>query len=703
MDTVDRVRVPGGSVRSRLNQWFPLFLISGLSLFLELAVIRWLAGEVRLFSYFKNLPLLAAFLGLAIGFTQVGKDRDHGPTFAPLLTLFILLVLILGRMVSPSLLAYPSGGDEFVWSTAPALYWMALIVFLGMILIFFVLIVLMFIPLGQATGEEMEKFAPIPAYMVNILASLIGVWAFSLVSYFQTPPVVWFGIGIIGVAGYFYAQERLTRRSLALFAGAIVAIGLFGSRAVWSPYHRLELTDVYLEVPDGAEEIQAGYNLSVQQVFYQLAIDLSDQFVAEHRDTFPGLQEMAHSYDLAYTLVPEGSSVLIVGAGMGNDIAAALRNDMGNIDAVEIDPTIQSLGVRLHPERPYTDPRVHRMVDDARSFFNNNRKQYDVVAFGLLDSHTLLSSMSSVRLDSFVYTLESFQQVRNHLKDDGLVVLTFATSAPWIEERLGRMLGEVFGEDQVLVRYSEIGTSFVAGRELTAPMSQAGLSRWQADVSAAGVPLATDDWPYLYLRTRSIPAAYWQSLLLVSLAGLILIRRSFPEALKPDWHFWLLGAAFLLIEFKSITELALLFGTTWLVNALAISGVLVMILLANLFVLRRPKVNLRIAYALLFLSLAVLFLLPLEALSGLPMLWRGILSTTLLSLPLFFAGIIFAESLRRTGETARPLASNLSGTMAGGLLEYGSLIFGIKSLYLVAGILYFGSLLALRIRAGKSH
>ncbi len=63
-------------------RWWPLFLTSSLGLFFELAVIRWVAGEVRLFSYFKNLSLLAAFLGLSVGFALVGKGRNFLPAFA---------------------------------------------------------------------------------------------------------------------------------------------------------------------------------------------------------------------------------------------------------------------------------------------------------------------------------------------------------------------------------------------------------------------------------------------------------------------------------------------------------------------------------------------------------------------------------------------------------------------------------------------
>lgn len=678
--------------------WWPLFLISSLSLFLETAVIRWIAGEVRLFSYFKNLPLLAAFLGLSVGFALVGMGRDYRLAFAPLLGLFVMLVLAVGRISSPRALAYPGGGDEFLWSTAPFSYWLSLILFLGVVLIFFFLTMFLFIPLGQATGKEMARHAPVPAYIVNIVASLAGVWAFSLLSYLQTPPAVWFGIGLLGVGLYLSARQALSRLTLAIFALALVGLVVFGQGAIWSPYQRLEVTELFIPCRSDGQLVKVGYDLTVQQVFYQRALDLSPEFLAELQEEIPDLEDIAFSYNLPYRLGPEGEQVLVVGAGMGNDVAAALRNRAGHIDAVEIDPAIVALGRELHPERPYDDPRVTFIVDDARSFFEKNSGRYDVIAFGLLDSHTLLSGLSSVRLDSFVYTLESFEQVRDHLTEDGLAVVTFATptSAPWLKERLGRILVEVFGSGKVFVHTGTLGTTFVASLVAPDHLAKAQLAAWQPDPAADDLPLPTDDWPYLYLRARKVPAAYWQALLLIGLVCLMLFRRSFPRALRPNWHFWLLGAGFLLVEFKSITELALLFGTTWFVNVLAISGVLLMALGANLLVLSRPRINLRLIYALLFASLILTYLFPLDLLIGFSLAVRALGSIILLSLPLFFAGLIFGESLRRAGETARPMASNLSGSVAGGVLEYGSLLWGIKSLYVIAAVVYAGALLASR-------
>jgi spermidine synthase len=114
------------------------------------------------------------------------------------------------------------------------------------------------------------------------------------------------------------------------------------------------------------------------------------------------------------------------GLGTGNDVAAALRAGAGAVDAVEIDPAIQELGRIYHPELPYSDPRVRFVNDDARSFLRTTSATYDLIVYGLLDSHTLLSHASSVRLDSFVYIVEGFRETRAHLRDDGVVSLSFA-------------------------------------------------------------------------------------------------------------------------------------------------------------------------------------------------------------------------------------------------------------------------------------
>jgi hypothetical protein len=678
-----------------LKKWWPLLLISALGLFLEMVAIRWVSSEVRLLSYFKNLPLLAAFLGLAIGFSLAGSKRDYLPSFLPLLGLYALLVLGIGRVLSPRGLGYPGGGDTFIWMTADFSYWLSLALFIGVMLVFFIATMLLFIPLGQATGREMAPHPPVPAYIVNILGSLAGIWIYALISFMQTPPAVWFALALAGLAVFLAKKQILSRMFVVGSLAGVITLAFLSANIYWSPYQRLDLVRLTLNRESDNAPVDVGYTLKVQQVFHLVALDLSDRFLSSLHGDIPSLEGAALTYNLPYQLgIPTGK-VLVVGAGMGNDVAAALRGGAGHVDAVEIDPAIASLGTQLHPEKPFTDPRVRLVIDDARSFLQNTPERYDLIVFGYLDSQTLLSGFSSVRLDSFVYTVESFKQAQAHLTDHGVLTLAFAIGTPWIEQRLGEMLVEVFGADRVYAQKMGMGTTFVVGSISPQRIQQNYLSLWQP--AGDSVPMATDDWPYLYMRARNIPAAYWQVLLAIGIVCLILTGRSFPETLHPQFDFLLLGAAFMLIELKSVTELALLFGTTWLVNVFAISGVLIMALAANLLILKIRRGNLAFLYILLLGSLGFIFLLPTDLMVGWTLLLRGIGGTILLSVPLFFAGMIFSETLRRAGEAARPLASNLTGSALGGVLEYGSLLGGIKSLYIVAAVLYVGSWAASRV------
>jgi hypothetical protein len=101
------------------------------------------------------------------------------------------------------------------------------------------------------------------------------------------------------------------------------------------------------------------------------------------------------------------------------------------------------------------------------------------------------------------------------------------------------------------------------------------------------------------------------------------------------------------------------------------------------FDLRRPH----LAYALLLGSLAVGWFV--SRAGGFPPTPAGrIASAALLTSPLFFSGIVFSTLLGTRGSVAAVMAANLLGAMAGGLLEYNSMYFGFRFLYLLAMALY---------------
>ena len=682
-----------------------LFIVSVVALYFEMIAIRWLASEVRVFAYLKNLPLVASFLGLGLGCALAGR-AELFRLFPRLVVPFCALVAF-ARPLGLVHLELPVADGYRTWNTAnwdstlPA--WLATARFLAVVFGMFGLLVGMFAALGDRLGTCMRATRPLRAYSINLVGSLIGIWLFAALAFLEWPPPAWFAIGfvlssplLLRVAG---VRERVS--GLACAGGALALMLLAPDGAIWSPYYRIELEPIVLSSEAGAGLTQAGLALSVNHDYHQKALDLSDAFIAEHPAQL--LRVARFAYDLPYRL-SQPASVLVVGAGTGNDVAAALRAGAARVDAVEIDPTILALGRRIHPEQPYADPRVTVINDDARSFFKRSGGRYDLIVFGLLDAHTVLSSFSSVRLDSYVYTEESLHEAVAQLAKGGAIAISFSTSgqdSDWLGWRLYRMLGNAISRQPVAVRTDyDLSTTFVAGpgvAERAAADPEIESRRLEPTAVAASVSPATDDWPFLYLRQRGLPLLPYGPILVGLFAiSLVLLRAGLGRGWgAPDWHMLLLGAGFMLIEVRAISQLSLLFGSTWIVNSVVISAILAMALAANLFVaLRRPTSPLA-AYLLLAVALGLDFALPPDLLAGQPFAARALLGAVPAALPLAFAGVVFSIGFAGAADPARAMGWNLIGALVGGALEYLSMATGLSFLAMLALGLYALSLLAL--------
>ena len=409
-------------------------------------------------------------------------------------------------------------------------------------------------------------------------------------------------------------------------------------------------------------------------------------------------------YDFPYYLKSNPDKVLIFGAGAGNDAAAALRYGAKDVTAVEIDPGVYNLGLKYHPEKPYQDPRLKIVIDDARSFIKKTEEKYDIIAFGLLDAQSQSSTMNNMRMDHYVYTLESFQEVRKHLKDDGILVVSFFVLRPWIGARIAGLVKEALGTEPMVISFSRNHKGLHQVLILASVQPQLvwgllGKSSIQSNFALDywvtydfEVKATTDDWPYLYLEKNRLPMMNICFIAILIMMLLISIKFILPKKEKVNWHFFFLGAAFLLIEFQNINKTALLFGSTWIVNAINISAILLLILLANVFLMKRAKVNIKIVYGCLFVSLLAIYGIPLSTLNIFPPVLKMILASLLLNLPILFAGIIFGHSFRETPHKNIAYGSNIIGAVVGGLLESLSIIFGIRALTLLAIGLYGMSL-----------
>jgi hypothetical protein len=655
-----------------------IFLYSFAMLFFELLCIRWVPSYVRYLSYFNNFILLASFLGIGLGMLAARRQRFWFPPF-PLLVLLLVVMVVLNRFelrINSTQVLY-FGGQDIQQARAENFLVLPLI---------FGSVTVCFIPLARSFGQLFMQVKPLTAYTFDILGSLAGIACFSVISFLTLPPLVWFAVLMVPVL---LLSSRQTVLATALvFLASLAIVWYYQRGAYWSPYYKIVLHPA----------VPSGYVVDVNNTGHQVMIPWKNKEPLYRRlyEIFPN-----HTFH----------SALILGAGTGSDVSTALAYGVQSITAVEIDPTIQQLGVRYHPDHPYSDPRVKVVINDGRAFLQNTTGKYDLIIYALPDSLTLTSGNTSLRLESFLLTQDSLEAARMHLTANGLVVLYNYYRDQWLIDKLATMAGHAFNQEPLVTTYGGWGRAAVimVGPRLR-QLAPGKFGPYHENPPANNQNLrilgegyypltdlqpATDDWPFLYLQGHSFPLLYLEGLGMVALFALLGTLLLAPRRVlrRFDWHMFFLGVAFMLLEVKSLTSFSLLFGSTWLVNSLVffaiLSSVLLAVLVNSRIKIRRPT----LLYLLLFGVLALNLLLPPEALLLNNLLARYILASVLAFAPVFLANIIFANSFRDSEAADVAFASNLLGIMVGGGLEYLSMLTGYRLLLVLVMVFYACALL----------
>jgi SAM-dependent methyltransferase len=679
-------------------------------------------------TFFTNIVLMACFLGVSVGCLAASRSGSWINALVPLALLitasacgflwaysnFSQVMIDVGSQQSPQLIYFGTDArikDPTKWVVpmeALAAY-------------FFVLVALLFVGPGQEMGR---RFAAIDnrltAYTADILGSLAGITVFGFMSFFRVPAWAWFLIALsIGI--------RFVPRRRGLHAlGGLAVLGLVGladwprdalgvaTEVFWSPYYQVRFKPRYLSI-------------DVNNVGHQgmVAIDRGGP-----------------AYLLPHWLNRDSGGkpfedVMIIGAGSGNDVAAALANNVSHVDAVEIDPVINELGRAHHPNRPFDDPRVTVHLDDGRGFVRKTTSRYDLISYALVDSLALHSSYSSVRLESFLFTEQAFRDVKAKLKPGGVFAMYNFYRQGWVVGRLVRLAQKAFGSralvfsmpyqptisptndqrdfntfllvgngdspvvDAIRSRFESDRFFWMTGvagaRKLTSafgplpPVGPDGLPRGSLKIGPANVELGgadtlpTDDWPFLYLREPMIPALSLRGMALVAVLSLVILLAFAPvRRARPSGQMFFLGAGFMLLETKGVVHMALLFGATWMVNSVVFFAILTMILLSNLYVLAMRPRRLWPYYALLLATLLVNSVIPMDDFLALPGTSKFVVSCAVVFMPVFFAGVIFATAFRSSMRPDVDFGSNIAGIILGGLSEYLSLIVGFNHLLWIA-------------------
>jgi spermidine synthase len=744
---------------AKLRQGFDLFLISFLILFLELAAIRWFPAHVLYLTFFTNMVLLATFLGMSVGCLAANQRRDY-LKWTPLLLVIVMVAAVGVEVSSGSFVKFVDVGNQTrpeqiyfgteYQSQDLSRYAIPVEVLCGF---FFLVLALAFIGPGQELGRALKRWPNrLQAYSLNIVASIAGILVFAACSWLQVRALWWFLLVALGLAYFYFVspEHRFQTRKVgwaALTALPLLAVvylaafvpthndypGQAKAQQFWSPYYRIDFKE-------------ADLSLSVNLIYHQQMVSRNENFPA---------------YALPHLLNrdvgrPAFENVMIIGAGSGNDVSRALQWGAKHIDAVEIDPAIYRLGKAHHPDQPYADPRVEIHLDDGRNFLRSTDRKYDLIIYALVDSLVLHSGYSNIRLESFLFTHQAYEDVQRHLKPNGTFVIYNYFRQGWLAARLQQGLDDVFGANNSLVLtlpYREViepesatfgdFTVFFAGDtgqlrdafaknprywlrndepptpsspngfqsqpwppELIAPQILTKPNREYFGLATVSSPTeeirpATDDWPFLYLRKPMIPTLSWRGMVIMGGLGLLLIwlfsRRQYDGGSifhSLNLQLFFLGAGFMLIETKAVVTMALLFGGTWIVNSVVFTAILVMILLANLYTFKWKPANLWPYYTALVLALALNVIVSLDAFLGMSRSVQVLGSCLLVFTPIFFAGIIFAGSFRRSAQADTAFGMNVAGAMMGGLAEYSSMALGFKYVVLIALLFYIVSAVA---------
>src|SRR5207245_1621092 len=342
-------------------------------------------------------------------------------------------------------------------------------------------------------SRTFRRCSPLDAYRLDILGSLPGLIALSVLAFLGAPPLAWGSVVALALVLLADRSSRIWQLPVLGIMLVLLGVESIVPTDSWSPYYKIRL----ITQPSGA------VSLFVNGIPHQT------MEAAEKRLNTVTL------YGLVYQRTPSiPKNVLIVGAGTGVDVAVALKKGVQHVDAVEIDPRIHAIGAQQNPDRPFQDPRVTSYVNDGRAFLEQPTRRSDLTLFALPASTGHFARLA----------------------------LLMASASP---------------------------------DALQCPRV------WKTASATVAAP-ATDDYPFLYLKDRTIPGFYLLTLALILLAALLLIRVTAGTLHRMGGYLdlFFMGPAFLLLETKDVVLVALLLGTAVFVNSLVFLGILVAVYLA---------------------------------------------------------------------------------------------------------------------------
>lgn len=421
-------------------------LLSGAAIGYEILLMR--LFSVVQWHHFAYMVIGLALLGIGASGTFLAFARDAVarrflPTFSGFAGIFGVTVV-----GAPALAQrVPFNALEVIWDPGQ---------FLNLFVIY-LLLAAPFFCAATSIGLALIRFSTIPARVYRADLTGAGFGAAAIVALMFALPVercfaVLGGAGFVA-AGLAFATDRPTLKLAPLFLVAGVAFAAYlpgdllatrhnpykalgqaltvpGARIVSETSGPLGLLTVVRndEVP---HRHAPGLSLNAAETIpNQLAIytDGDAPSAITRFDGDPG--SLAYldwrTAALPYHLVAE-PSVLVLGAGGGDEVLLALHHGARSIDAVELNPQMAHLVKHEHSDfagRPFEQPNISLHLAEGRSFAATSDRTYDLIQISLLDSFSAAAAGLHALNESILYTVEALQTFHARLAPGGVLAIT---------------------------------------------------------------------------------------------------------------------------------------------------------------------------------------------------------------------------------------------------------------------------------------
>jgi SAM-dependent methyltransferase len=124
-------------------------------------------------------------------------------------------------------------------------------------------------------------------------------------------------------------------------------------------------------------------------------------------------------------------SVLVIGAGGGRDVLAALARGARRVVGVEINDIIvddvMRGAYRDYVGHLYDRPDVEIIVDDGRGVVRRSKERFDIIHLSMVDTSAATAAGAYSLTENSLHTAEAFSDYLDHLAEDGLLSVSSVT------------------------------------------------------------------------------------------------------------------------------------------------------------------------------------------------------------------------------------------------------------------------------------